>query len=251
MNAKERSTAWAVDQLDPDNWLRIPDFGINPKDVVFEGFSFPIVTPMLKGYGLRCIVREHVKTARALMRKEERSLSDVRTDFIEVLDMTKAKPESEKIDASPSQAMATFYTFAMQSAELADRLSMDRNSRSLERCYEAIAHCAEEVRNLMVFSLSGKKESHNTAIDEAMRRYVDSQRRALSEAGRRGASAKHETTRALKKWALEQANGMRGSDRDIARRLSAMLPAHLADASNDPMRLIYDTLRTRQNRIDT
>ena len=50
MDAKERSAAWAVDQQDPDNWLEIPDFGINPIDVGFKGFMYPIVTPNDKGY---------------------------------------------------------------------------------------------------------------------------------------------------------------------------------------------------------
>lgn len=29
MNAKDRAAAWAVDQLDPDNWIEIPEFDVN------------------------------------------------------------------------------------------------------------------------------------------------------------------------------------------------------------------------------
>lgn len=192
MNAKERSTAWAVDQLDPDNWLRIPDFGINPGDVAFEGFSFPIVTPNSKSYGLQRVLREHVKTARALIRKEERSLDEVTADFVEVLDMMDAKPESEKIDMSRHHAMAAFYVIAVQSAQRADRRGADRNSRSLELCYEAIAQCAESVRSLALLSLKGKQDSIDAGVKEAMAGYVDPDliRKIRTEIATKGVRAK-------------------------------------------------------------
>ena len=246
MNAKERSAAWAVDQQDPDNWLKIPDFGINPKDVTFNGFAFPIVTPGPKGHELMRIVREHVKTARALIRKENRSLSEVKADFIAVLDMMEEKPEAEKLEPSICQTMATFYIATMQSAESAVWHGTIGTPKSLELCYRAISQCAEGVRNLMLLSLKGKKD-FDVAITEAIARHSDSKRKSLSEAGKRGASVKHQSIRALKEWALEKANGMRGSDRDIARKLSTELPVHLAEVSNDSMRLIYDTLRAKKN----
>ena len=243
MNAKERSTAWAIDQLEPDNWLRIPDFGINPQDVAFEGFAFPMVTPSSKGRGLQCILREHVKTARALIRKEKRSLDKVKADFLEVLDMIDEKPESEHIDASRQQGMATFYIISLQIAERASQYATDRNSKSLGLCYEAIAECAEAVRNLTLFSVKDKKEPVSAAINEAIAGYVGSQRRALSEAGRKGAAAKNMGHEELKAWALNEAKTMYAPHGDIARRLAALLPAHLANVSKDPERLIYDTLR--------
>ena len=243
MNAKERSTAWAVDQLDPDNWLRIPDFGINPKDVAFEGFAIPIVAPNFKSHGLQCLLREHVKTARALIRKEKRSLDEVKADFLQVLDMMDAKPAFEKIDASRRQAMATFYMVSMQSAELADRHSTDRNSTSLELCYEAITQCAEGVRNSALLSLKGKKESFDAAINEAIAGYVDSHRRTLSAAGLQGAKSRNKPFEAVKSWAIQKAVGMRGAHRDISRMLVPQLPEHLANVSKDPERLIYDAIR--------
>ncbi len=192
MNAKERSTAWAVDQLDPDNWLKIPDFGINPQDVAFEGFSFPIVTQNSKSYGLQRVLREHVKTARALIRKEDRSIDEVSADFLEVLDMMDAKPESEKIDASRRHAMSTFYMLTMLSAETADRRGADRYSRSLELCYESIARCAEGVRNLALLSLKGKRDSIDAGIKEAIEGYVglDLRRKIRTEIAIKGAQAK-------------------------------------------------------------
>lgn len=63
-------------------------------------------------------------------------------------------------------------------------------------------------------------------------------------AGRMGAAEKHRPANELKSWAKEQAKFMKGSDMMIARRLASQIPMHLADASKNPERLIYDTLRS-------
>jgi hypothetical protein len=33
--------SWPEDQLDPDNWMQIPEFGVNPEDVDFSASSIP------------------------------------------------------------------------------------------------------------------------------------------------------------------------------------------------------------------
>lgn len=66
---------------------------------------------------------------------------------------------------------------------------------------------------------------------------------SLSKAGLLGAASTHRKTRALKAWAEQEAKVMRGTDKDIARKLAARIPAHLAKASESPERLIYDHLR--------
>lgn len=66
---------------------------------------------------------------------------------------------------------------------------------------------------------------------------------SLSKAGTNGAQSLHRPAAELKSWALSQATIHRGSDKDIARKLAAQIPKHLADASKDPERLIYDALR--------
>lgn len=71
-------------------------------------------------------------------------------------------------------------------------------------------------------------------------------RPTLQRIGRRGAEAKHAGTRALKKWALAQAATLKGADMAVARDLAKALPAHFAQVSGDPERLIYDALRARK-----
>jgi hypothetical protein len=66
----------------------------------------------------------------------------------------------------------------------------------------------------------------------------------LSEAGLLGARVRNKQYQELKEWAIGKADGMRGAHKDVARKLFAQLPEHLADASKDPERLIYDALRS-------
>ena len=69
-------------------------------------------------------------------------------------------------------------------------------------------------------------------------------KKMLSMAGMMGAKSRHRGYAEIKEWALEKAAEMRGAQIDVARKLSAQLPAHLADKSKNPERLIYDALRT-------
>lgn len=65
----------------------------------------------------------------------------------------------------------------------------------------------------------------------------------LSAAGEQGAQSRNKPFKTVKGWALEKARGMRGDHKTISRKLAAELPGHLAGASKDPARLIYDALR--------
>jgi len=164
MNAKDRSKAWAIDQLDPDNWLEIPDFGILPQDVVFEGFAYPLVSPTVRGRGLREIIREQIRTARALIRRESLTLAEVKANYLQVLDMMIDGGEGEKIDATHAQAMSTFYMVSMGSADQASRYSYGGfenviTPRTLDKCYSAIAQCAQGIRSLAVQCTIAKSEA--------------------------------------------------------------------------------------------
>ena len=81
------------------------------------------------------------------------------------------------------------------------------------------------------------------AVNYLFEKHQAKQKAKLSEAGRQGAIVKNLPHERLKIWALGEAKEMRDADIDIARRLAARLPAHLADISKNPERLIYDTLR--------
>lgn len=79
MNAKQRALAWAIDRNDPDNWLTIPEFYVNPKDVDFKGFARPILGPEPEGREMKAAIRELVKVVRTEARKRFNSEDELLT----------------------------------------------------------------------------------------------------------------------------------------------------------------------------
>jgi hypothetical protein len=86
LTRKEKNLHWQVDQLDPDNWLRIPEFGVMPVDVMFEGFQFPIVHPAAKNHELMEELRSQVRRARKLAKRSYAKLAELRAAYIDVID---------------------------------------------------------------------------------------------------------------------------------------------------------------------
>ena len=85
---------------------------------------------------------------------------------------------------------------------------------------------------------------HPKAVGYLFEKYQAKRKAVLSEAGRQGATVKNLPHKLVKTWALGEAKEMRNAHMDIARNLAARLPAHLADISKNPERLIYDALRS-------
>ena len=65
----------------------------------------------------------------------------------------------------------------------------------------------------------------------------------LADAGRKGGEIKNSATNALKEWAISKAAEIHDADTAIAEKLSNEIPPHLAEASKNPRRFIYDSLR--------
>lgn len=138
MNKKEILNAWLKDQCDPDNWLSIPEFGVMPQDVAFEGFAFPIVNPGSKDLRERHEnIRSLVKFTRANIRTKFESLVDVRDAHLRVLDVIAPYDGSDldevAMDRLPyADKCATHYMFVMQSLESAtsDFIGVDLPKRT-------------------------------------------------------------------------------------------------------------------------
>lgn len=115
---------------------------------------------------------------------------------------------------------------------------------------EIICFAEKELRDFQFAQMRTERESNlETKLKAEIRKIDEDQRREmLSAAGRLGAQKKNLDSTRLKEWALEQADSLRGSDIEIARRLASQLPPHLTKVSKDPERLIYDALRTRKRR---
>lgn len=77
---------WAVHRQDPDNWIRIPEFGVLPESVNFEGFSVPILGPSAEEFSWRVPVYEAVRSVRDEGRQRFSSMRDLRSALAEALD---------------------------------------------------------------------------------------------------------------------------------------------------------------------
>lgn len=80
---------------------------------------------------------------------------------------------------------------------------------------------------------------------ELLDKIADEDRKSfLSSAGKLGAASRHNAINQLKSWALERALEMRGSPVGIARKLIRQIPVHLEGVSDNPERVITETLRS-------
>lgn len=73
-----KNNNWHIHQNDPDNWIRIPDFNVIPKEVKFEGFAFPILLPTTERLQVSYHVWQIVKLVRGEAKKRFNSLADLK-----------------------------------------------------------------------------------------------------------------------------------------------------------------------------
>lgn len=228
MNAREKSKAWAVDQLDPDNWLKIPEFGVPPQSVFFDGFAYPIVCPTTSddSYRLRRIVREHVTTARMLIRKEFETLLKVTESYSEVLDMMERRPDTEEITPSHAQVMAVYYFLAMGSAESAVRYADGGHGRVVTKkthgvSLDSIADCAEAVR---LMALKNTSYGSVLILREKIEAIESGRRSQTSAAGRASGDARRAKAACTKEMVMKGYQTYMASgteEKDVAAKLAA------------------------------
>lgn len=89
MSEGEPSAVWLQYRNDPDNWLRIPEFGVRPDDVDLVGFAYPIIGPFTDAdeQSFEQSVRDMVATLRGLARAEFSSLIDLQACKAEGLEL--------------------------------------------------------------------------------------------------------------------------------------------------------------------
>lgn len=71
----------------------------------------------------------------------------------------------------------------------------------------------------------------------------EAQREKMAARGRVGGLKRHQMTAMLREWAMKQSENIRGGDIDVARKLAKTIPPALVNASVDPERLIYESIR--------
>lgn len=115
-------------QFDPDCWFRIPEFGVLPKDVWFEGFAFPILYP--KNPRLTEPMRGLVRNARDLLRRDGiETMAALHKYHLEFLDASDPDPQTGEMPAfkaSVKQSAAWCYSTIIFDLE---RIGRVRNSQ--------------------------------------------------------------------------------------------------------------------------
>ena len=157
---KEREAAWEQDQLDADNWVRIPDFGIQPAVVDFAGFAFPIVHPSSRLYEGRLEIRRMVKTAREIARAHFASLAEMHEVNLAGLDAWETDA-----DVTDRMFLAMFYWFFMQGIETALLASSSRGDQ-----VRALASAANTLSDMVELHATCRETSAEEATAALLQR---------------------------------------------------------------------------------
>jgi hypothetical protein len=169
--------------------------------------------------------------------------------------MTKREADDPEFEALRMRHKADIEASGMTREELIDLLarnlalynllcqSYENNCRQLEGVIEIRTQLCE-----LLEQQSAEHERKLLAIVNALPKVIneslrDGHKVFAAKAGRKGAAKRHAPTHQLKVWIIQEAEKIKGSHKGIARELAKRIPSELAEASSDPERLIYDTLR--------
>jgi hypothetical protein len=115
---------WEINFPDPDNWLTIPEFGVLPADVDFDGFDHPIFTPACVDVKWRRELLGTVKMVRAAIRKRFPTLLELRQandEYLTILrrERSDGRKWTGSRAVSADQRLAAQYEHFIQSLEWA------------------------------------------------------------------------------------------------------------------------------------
>ena len=136
---------WSERQNDPNNWLKIPEFGVAPEDVAFEGFSLPIVGPGGDPFGYLESVRDMVEVARAhakLVFGSQANLFEAATHAWDAFDSG-----TDPASWDQKQAAALRFTLMMQALQGAVSC---RGKQPLPRVLREVAFAASMLSDFLV-----------------------------------------------------------------------------------------------------
>lgn len=77
MRPEQCNDDWENVKNDPDNWINIPEFGVQPQDVNFLGFSNPIIGPNTENSPFHSSIRVILRGVRAYVLKRFKSITEM------------------------------------------------------------------------------------------------------------------------------------------------------------------------------
>lgn len=99
---------------DPDNWLQIPEFGVRPVDVNFEGFAIPVIGPANRDLEFAESVRHSVRAVRTQAQRRFGTLAAIQDLYNAALHAVAANDDGEAVLLRPWTLDEMFaYRFGM------------------------------------------------------------------------------------------------------------------------------------------
>lgn len=200
---------WDVHQNDPNNWVQIPEFGVIPLDVEFEGFAFPILGPQISGIEWRVPVWETVKIVRSIAQNRFGTLANLR-NVVQSLQESALLLDPAFDAFTPDQTLAFFYDIFFFNVERA----VTQSGKTLADETRRSVYLARAMES-SVGLLAGRPLSQETFSS------------ARTELARTGADARHGPTREARDWVRAEWNahraGFDGNKSEFARVYSKRL----------------------------
>ncbi|MGX5650192.1 hypothetical protein ACWKW4_08050 [Hydrogenophaga borbori] len=164
---------------DPDNWLRIPEFGVRPADVNFEGFEVPILGEYADEFPWKVPVFEVVHSVRDEARERFKTLKQLKAEYSVTLNSAELMLEPNENPAAwtSRQMFAAKYFWFFHSIELAIG------------AYESSEHQLEA----MAYLANGLRVAFHLRDDDA-----STIEKARSEIARIAASSRHRENHAMR-----------------------------------------------------
>lgn len=121
---------WDELQQNPDNWIEIPEFGVMPADVDFQGFAFPILDPTTDGDHWRVALFDASSMVRQQARSRFARLAEIKDLYYKAFD-------SEELKATWTAEHAFAIRYGMFFDYL--RQSIDRFEDDKEGCLNSVS----------------------------------------------------------------------------------------------------------------
>ena len=196
--------------VNPDAWIKIPEFGVMPSEVNYEGFSFPVIHATVNPFSVNLM--KLIGTARTLARREFKTLKGLRETYQDALGvMRDDATESTSTPWTERQSASVVYSMFMLYIEAA-RAPVPTSPFNINK-HEALSDAAVLITN---WAMNGAKEaakqiSKRNAGNASMPRPKarDPLRERVKAIIGRERNKGHSLDEALHGWQNDQIDGLR------------------------------------------
>jgi hypothetical protein len=193
---------YATEREDPNNWFRIPEFGVRPAEVGWQGFSHEILYPGCDRPDVRVDVRELVAILRRLAMREGASLR--------ALAATMQDGDGTRADLERQRPTMRYVCIVRELERALEGRDADGQERSLESAFESLGR-----GSLMLAAWSEERATKNAS---------------------KGAFARHAEHRSMKQQLFEWLDAHRAEYRTLDAAAIAAHQARLAPVTHGTIR---------------